>query len=94
MACAILHNMDVVERKNNFTGTRETRICVEGDGTLVVDGLPTIHPPADVQGAQAFWEDYAADMEGHAQHMALKAALVDHNWETVAEGDGDEALGI
>lgn len=46
-ACAILHSMDVIEKKANFIGARVTCIADEDDNVIGMNGHYTVHPPID-----------------------------------------------
>lgn len=75
-ACAILHKMDLTEKKKDFTGTRFTPLADDSDklslsslNVLGVNELPTVHAPTDPQQAYIFWQAYTDGIEGKAQYF-------------------------
>lgn len=96
-ACVIMHSMTVIERKDNYTGTRKARVAAdaaeaEGSGATTYHALV---PPTDFYQRINWLHEVAGHVESREHHSQLQAALVDHMYTragqfAVEESSGDE----
>jgi hypothetical protein len=87
IACVVIHNMVVLERKDSYTGTR----VAELGGHDVPSGIVRINksPQTEAEHVQ-LWSTMAVPVESRGDHQRLKNELIDHIWtrkgETVSSG--------
>jgi len=93
----IMHNMTVLERKANYTGTRKARVATDAAETERA-GATTYHalePPTDYYQRVNWLHEVAGQVESREHHAQLQNALVEHMYsragdDIVGESSGDE----
>jgi len=96
-AFVIMHNMTVLERKANYTGTRKARMATdaaetEGGGATTYHAL---EPPTDYYQRFNWLQEVAGQVESREHHAHLQNALIEHMYsragdDIVGESSGDE----
>lgn len=94
-ACVVMHNMTVVERKGNYTGTRKARVMAdaaeaEGAGSTTYHALV---PPTDYFQCVNWLHEVAGQVESRAHHSQLQTALVEHMCTRAGESVVEESSG-
>jgi hypothetical protein len=97
LACVVVHNMVVLERKHRYTGAR----VAELGGRELPSGVVRINKAPQTEAEHVhLWRTVAVPVESRADHQRLKDALMGYIWERKGEAagngsmsDGDEFVG-
>jgi hypothetical protein len=89
LACVVIHNMVVLERKHRYTGTR----VAELGGRELPTGVVRINttPQTEVEHVH-LWRTVAVPVESRTDHQRLKDALMDYIWEKSGNKADDEVI--
>jgi hypothetical protein len=89
LACVVIHNMVVMERKHRYTGTR----VAELGGRELPTGVVRINTPPQMEAEHVhLWRTVPDPVESRADHQRLKDALMDYIWEKTGNKADDEVI--
>jgi hypothetical protein len=85
LACAVIHNMVVLERKHRYTGTR----VAEPGGRELPTGVVRINTATQAEAEHVhLWRAVAVPVESRADNQGLKDAFMDYIWERKGDTAG------
>jgi Plant transposon protein len=89
LACVVVHNMVVLERKHRYTGTR----VAELGGCKLPSHIVRINTSLETGAEHVhLWRPVAVPVESCADHQRLKVALMDYIWERKGETVGNGSM--